>query len=81
MIYNADYLQSLLLRGVVEILVFSLKEAKLQGVNGVWKCLENVQIMPPCIISSQEKEICCSSKIDHGTADQRSVRSHIPTTQ
>ena len=28
-IYNADYLQSLLLRGVVEILVFSLKETNL----------------------------------------------------
>ena len=31
-IYNADYLQSLLLRGVVEILVFSLNEANLNAL-------------------------------------------------
>ena len=31
MIYNADYLQSLLLRGVVEIFVLSLKKNNLSG--------------------------------------------------
>ena len=40
MIYNADYLQSLLLRGVVEILVLSLKETNFN----VLMAFENVII-------------------------------------